>query len=389
MAACSASQRALVRLSGPSIPCKTHLPASTIKGVRLPVQIKRSRLTQRSPPALAHAIAAPEAPATASQPETSVSAAALDWSDNWWPVAFLSDVTADTYAATLLGERIVLWKDASGALRCFRDACPHRLVPLSEGRVSPATGLLECPYHGWQFESDGTCASMPQGGDPASPRACATAYRCAVRQGLVWVKLKPAATAADKEADAIPVLPELGEDGRGTDGWFAFGEMWRDLPYDYATLIENVIDAGHVPFTHHASVSKRQSSGNFDDMRVTERGEWGFKGVWPTGPRKGTLGAQHTLFSAPQLMRHTIDALDSKGFANITAVYGAPTAPGRCRAFVRQPFKFKSPLPPLLFSVLPKFLGHLGNNDVLDDDVGLSSINVCISFCYPSLFRVE
>lgn len=98
---------------------------------------------------------------------------------------------------------------------------------------------------------------------------------------------------------------------------------------DWATLIENVVDAGHVPFTHHGSVSKRQSSGNFDDMRVThpwplcrvaaarrqvpqrhaggaqrascllnsalantlqitERGEYGFKGIWPTGERACT-----------------------------------------------------------------------------------------------------
>ena len=44
-------------------------------------------------------------------------------------------------------------------------------------------------------------------------------------------------------------------------------------------------DAGHVPFTHHGTVSKRQSSGLYQDMRITERGPWGFKGVWPTGRR--------------------------------------------------------------------------------------------------------
>ncbi len=38
----------------------------------------------------------------------------------------------------------------------------------------------------------------------------------------------------------------------------------------------------------------------------------------PAGPRKGGLGAQHTLFQGPVLMRHTIDAYDTRGFANIT-----------------------------------------------------------------------
>jgi hypothetical protein len=49
-------------------------------------------------------------------------------------------------------------------------------------------------------------------------------------------------------------------------------------------------------------------------------------------------------------------------------VYGVPVAPGRCRAIVRQPFRFKNKLLPLVFKVLPAFLGHLGNNSVLDED---------------------
>jgi hypothetical protein len=50
-------------------------------------------------------------------------------------------------------------------------------------------------------------------------------------------------------------------------------------------------------------------------------------------------------------------------------VYGVPVAPGRCRAIVRQPFRFKNKLLPLVFKATPTFMGHLGNNSVLDEDV--------------------
>lgn len=50
------------------------------------------------------------------------------------------------------------------------------------------------------------------------------------------------------------------------------------------------------------------------------------------------------------------------GFANITAVYGVPIGPGRCRAIVRQPFRFKSRLLPALARLAPRFLGHLGES---------------------------
>ena len=52
---------------------------------------------------------------------------------------------------------------------------------------------------------------------------------------------------------------------------------------DYANLMENVIDSGHLPFAHHGSVSKRHLSGEFKDMKIEKKGPWGFTGVWPEG----------------------------------------------------------------------------------------------------------
>ncbi|KAH7622547.1 hypothetical protein Ndes2526B_g03378 [Nannochloris sp. 'desiccata'] len=296
----------------------------------------------------------------------SSSASSFDWKDHWYPVVFEHDVApGQLYKFTLLNTPIVIWRDGA-AVRAFRDACPHRLVPLSEGRIAP-NGCLECPYHGWQFDGEGACKSIPQGGDISHPRAQATSFQCVAKQGLIWVRLQPhhedgSPTAADDEL-SLPLLPELDD-----PDWFELTPMWRDLPMEYSTLIENVVDAGHVPFTHHASVSKRQSSGMFEDMRIEEKGPWGFKGIWPTGPRKGGLGAQLTHFQGPNLMRHTIDAFSTRGFANITAVYGVPTTPGRCRLIVRQPFKFKNKLIRKAFGIMPQFMGHLGNLSVLDDD---------------------
>lgn len=295
-----------------------------------------------------------------------------DWTSSWYPIAFTKDIDpSKPYAFTLLNHPIVIWIDGTGTFRCFRDACPHRLVPLSEGRITTDSQQLSCAYHGWQFNSTGHCTVIPQGGDFSSPRACATVYQCVVKQGLVWVKLQPMNEGGGgketvPDTSDIPIIAEIEED-TNNEGWFAFGDAHRDLPYDFSTLIENVIDAGHVPFTHHASVSKRESSGSFEDMKVTDRGDWGFTGVWPTGPRKGQLGSQVTSFKPP-MMRHTINAFDTKGFANITAVYGIPISPGRSRVIVRQPFRFKNKLIQKLFGITPTWLAHLGAMDILDDD---------------------
>ena len=90
------------------------------------------------------------------------------WSEQWWPVAYLRDLDRTRpQRFTLLEQDLVLWWDAPGeSWRAFEDVCPHRLVPLSEGRINEA-GHLECPYHGWSFDGQGTCLLIPQMGEGA------------------------------------------------------------------------------------------------------------------------------------------------------------------------------------------------------------------------------
>ncbi|MBH0210371.1 MAG: Rieske (2Fe-2S) protein, partial [Nitrospira sp.] len=54
---------------------------------------------------------------------------------------------------------ILLCRDRTGALAAMRDLCPHRGMPLSCGRFDGK--LVECPYHGWQFDMGGRCRRIP------------------------------------------------------------------------------------------------------------------------------------------------------------------------------------------------------------------------------------
>ena len=72
----------------------------------------------------------------------------------WHPVLAADALPAgEPRAARLLGDDLVLWRDANGAPQAWADRCPHRGTRLSLGRVvQGADGArLECPYHGWQL----------------------------------------------------------------------------------------------------------------------------------------------------------------------------------------------------------------------------------------------
>ncbi len=57
----------------------------------------------------------------------------------------------------ILGEPVVLGRDADGRAFALRDICPHRAVPLSAGRIVDNNGeqTVECPYHGWRYGTQG------------------------------------------------------------------------------------------------------------------------------------------------------------------------------------------------------------------------------------------
>ncbi|MBD2358091.1 Rieske 2Fe-2S domain-containing protein [Tolypothrix sp. FACHB-123] len=68
----------------------------------------------------------------------------------WYPLLPIEDLALDKpTSVTLLGLRLVIWKPKSSqSFRVFLDQCPHRLAPLSEGRIDNKTGNLMCSYHG-------------------------------------------------------------------------------------------------------------------------------------------------------------------------------------------------------------------------------------------------
>lgn len=287
----------------------------------------------------------------------------FDWAEAWYPVHYVEDLDkARPTRFTLLDQDVVIWWDPQGqAWRVFADQCPHRLAPLSEGRIN-AEGLLECPYHGWAFSGAGACEVIPQqpAGVPAnlSSRACVRAFPTEVRQGLLFVYPGKVENAPRVP---VPIIEPIEEE---PEGWVLLN-TFRDLPYDALTLLENVIDASHIPYTHHKTVGKRENAAPMT-LEILESGKQGFQGVWPEGPRKGALGTQHTRFIAPALMYHD---LTSKQFGRtLTVVYATPMRKGECRLFARFPFKFASKVPAFLIQLTPKWLSHIGNNGVLEDD---------------------
>jgi 5,5'-dehydrodivanillate O-demethylase len=156
----------------------------------------------------------------------------------WWPVATHDMAGRVPVRRRLLGEDLVLFRDASGRLGLLAEQCPHRRASLALGCTERAG--LRCGYHGWLFDVSGRCLEQP--GEPAdstfASRIRAVSYPVAELGGLIFAYLGPL---------PAPLLPRY--------DLFVWPDVWRDIahaevPCNFVQIMENSVDPYHVEWLH-------------------------------------------------------------------------------------------------------------------------------------------
>jgi phenylpropionate dioxygenase-like ring-hydroxylating dioxygenase large terminal subunit len=77
----------------------------------------------------------------------------------WYAVAWNHEIKHELAARTICDQDVVLYRRDDGAVAALEDACWHRLLPLSMGRLKD--NQVVCGYHGLVFNSMGRCTYMP------------------------------------------------------------------------------------------------------------------------------------------------------------------------------------------------------------------------------------
>lgn len=149
--------------------------------------------------------------------------------------------------AMLLGVPLAVGRDVEGRAFAMRDACPHRGMPLTCGRVEGE--LLECSYHGWRFDvHSGQCREIPswvEGDKLKIDRIYAPHFPCEDQDGYVWVHMPDADSGGATAVPPAPRLPVFSKDYRIT-------RLSADLPVNVDHGIIGLMDPAHGPFVHQS-----------------------------------------------------------------------------------------------------------------------------------------
>ena len=158
----------------------------------------------------------------------------------WMPAALSEELTGPrpVVPVTLLGERLVLFRDDDGELGLIQRHCPHRGADLCYGRLED--GGLRCVFHGWLFDRAGRCVEQPAEpeGSRMHAQIRARSYPLMERNGIIFAYLGP---------DDPPPLPPLDCFVAQDSHVFAFKGLWH---CNWLQALEVGIDPAHASFLH-------------------------------------------------------------------------------------------------------------------------------------------
>jgi phenylpropionate dioxygenase-like ring-hydroxylating dioxygenase large terminal subunit len=167
----------------------------------------------------------------------------------WQPVAMLDEfdpaldpsmAIRPVKAVRLLGQDLVLFRDAQGQFGLLDRDCPHRGADLAYGR-NEGDGL-RCPFHGWKFDIRGQCIDTPA--EPSGSTLCKRirqrSYPLVQKAGALFAWLGP-------EGQTPPPFPSLDCFVAPTSHSFVFKGLWH---CNWLQAFEVGIDPAHASYLH-------------------------------------------------------------------------------------------------------------------------------------------
>jgi len=160
----------------------------------------------------------------------------------WYVAAWDFELGKDLMPITVLGDRIVLYRKQDGTPAALEDACPHRKLPLSMGRIKGDD--VECGYHGLTFDGNGICTRVP-GAERIPHVARVRSYPLHERYGLLWIWMGEIEKA---DPALIFEVEHFGDPAWGVNR----GESMV-INCNYLYMTDNLLDPSHVAWVHQSS----------------------------------------------------------------------------------------------------------------------------------------
>jgi len=179
----------------------------------------------------------------------------------WYVAGWDNEIGHALAALTICNESIVMYRDTAGRAVALENACPHRKLPLSMGRLKGDE--VECGYHGLTFNSVGACTRAP-GSQRIPKAACVRAYPVEERYGLIWIWMGDGAKA---DPAKIMEVKHWGDPAWGLNRGDAM-----NVECNYLYMTDNLLDPSHVAWVHQTSFGNSACAETALETTIAEDG---------------------------------------------------------------------------------------------------------------------
>jgi len=163
----------------------------------------------------------------------------------WYVAAWDAEIDRTPLARTICDVPMVFYRKLDRNVVAMRDACPHRMLPLSKGLREGDS--IRCRYHGLKLGSDGLAEEMPIKTDMVNTRICTETFAIAERHRFVWVWI------GEKDKADPGLIPDLWPCSHA--GW-TFDGGYYHVAADYRLMIDNLMDLTHETYVHSGSIGQ-------------------------------------------------------------------------------------------------------------------------------------
>jgi 5,5'-dehydrodivanillate O-demethylase len=160
----------------------------------------------------------------------------------WQPLCPSGELTAakPKKRVTVMGERLVVFRDAKGGYGCVEEFCKHRGVSLFYGYAEDDG--IRCCYHGWKYDATGQCVDMPfERNSPLKDEIKLKAYPVQKLGGLLFAYMGPDPAQA-------PLLPRW--DVLAREDGVRQVKIFPVHRCNWLQIQENTADSTHTYFLH-------------------------------------------------------------------------------------------------------------------------------------------
>lgn len=167
--------------------------------------------------------------------------------DAWYVAALSTEVGPEAlFHRRLLDQPVMIYRKQDGTPVALHDRCPHRFLPLSQGRR--VGDEVACLYHALQFDCTGQCTKNPHGNGHIPKAARVRSYPLLERYGFIWIWMSEKAPDASR-------LPDFGPLTEGHPN--GVGYTYMHVNGNYKLILDNVMDLSHIDHVHGEIITTR------------------------------------------------------------------------------------------------------------------------------------